>query len=134
MDDKDTQVTEVRDTKQQTGDTTVRRQAVETSMKLSGTVLAQRVIWYIVGFIVVLLAIRVVLQLLGANQGNGFVDFIYSLSGIFATPFFGMFSYQPTYGSSTLEVGSVVGILVYALVGWGIAKLFTLGSSHDVTV
>ncbi|MEO5950572.1 MAG: YggT family protein [Candidatus Saccharimonadales bacterium] len=134
MDEKQTQVTEVRETNQQAGDTKVRRQAVETRSSLSGSIIAQRVVWYIVGVIVALLAVRIVLQLLGANQGNGFVDFVYSLSGIFAAPFFGMFSYQPTYGASTLEIGTIVGIIVYTLVGWGFAKLFTIGSQHHTTV
>tara|TARA_B100002049_G_C16026534_1_gene352624 strand:- start:384 stop:737 length:354 start_codon:yes stop_codon:yes gene_type:complete len=95
-----------------------------------GSIVAQRVVWYITGFIVVILGLRVLLQLLGANQGNPFVDLVYGVSGFFAAPFFGMFSYDPSYGVSYLEVGTVVAMLVYALAGWGIAKLFTLGSRH----
>ena len=130
MDNKETQVTEVRETNVQAGNENIRRQEVETHSDASGVSMAARILWYIVGFIVILLAMRIVLQLLGANQGNGFVDFIYGLSGVFAAPFFGMFSYQPAYGVSTLEIGTVVGILVYLVVGWGIAKLLTLGSNR----
>jgi hypothetical protein len=89
--------------------------------------MAARIVWYITGVIVTLLALRLILQLLGANEGNGFVDFIYGLSGIFAAPFFGMFNYQPTYGISYFEVGTLVAILIYALIGYGIAQLVTLG-------
>jgi len=130
MDDRQEATREVRTTDEQVGNTTVQRQTVhETSSAPMGVVI-QRVVWYITGLIVALLAIRVVLQLLGANQGNGFVDFMYSLSGIFAAPFFGMFSYTPAYGTSVFEISTLVAMLVYALLGWGIAKLFTLGSNH----
>lgn len=91
-----------------------------------GGVLAARVVWYITGVIIALLALRLILQLLGANQGNPFVDLVYGLSGIFAAPFFGMFNYHPSYGVSYFEVSTLVAILIYALIGWGIARLFTL--------
>lgn len=98
----------------------------EDAPSTSSGVMAARIVWYIVGVIVTLLALRLVLQLLGANDDNGFVSFIYGLSGIFAAPFFGMFSYEPTYGISYFEVSTFVAILIYLLLGWGIARLVTL--------
>ncbi|RZJ87310.1 MAG: YggT family protein, partial [Chryseobacterium sp.] len=76
----------------------------------------------------VLLVLRIVLLLLAANQGNGFVDFVYAVSGFFAMPFYGIFNYTPAYGSSVLELSSIVAIFIYALVGWGLVKLLTIGS------
>lgn len=101
---------------------------VVTEDHASGSVVAQRIVWYVTSVIIALLALRLILQLLGANQGNGFVDLVYGLSGVFAAPFFGMFSYEPSYGISYFEVSTFVAILIYALLGWGIAQLFTLGS------
>lgn len=132
MADEIRETREVETTDQQVGATNVQRQTVTEATAAPGNVVAQRIVWYIVGFIVVLLALRLVLQLLGANQGNAFVDLIYGFSGIFAAPFFGMFSYTPTYGVSYFEVSTLVAILVYTLIGWGIAKLFTLNSTHAV--
>lgn len=106
--------------------TDVDRDVVVTRDATSGGVLAARVVWYITGVIIALLALRLILQLLGANEGNPFVDLVYGLSGIFAAPFFGMFSYEPSYGVSFFEVSTFVAILIYALLGWGIARLFTL--------
>jgi hypothetical protein len=106
--------------------TDVEREVVTTRDTTSGGVLAARVVWYITGVIIALLALRLILQLLGANEGNPFVDLVYGLSGIFAAPFFGMFSYEPSYGVSYFEVSTFVAILIYALLGWGIARLFTL--------
>lgn len=130
MADREQASREVRTTDEQVGSTNVQREVVTERTATPAGVVAQRVVWYITGVIVALLALRLILQLLGANEGNGFVDFIYALSGVFAAPFFGMFSYEPSYGVSYFEVSTLVAILIYALVGWGVAKLFTLGSSR----
>ena len=128
---EDKQTTEVRETNKRVGDTNLQRETVSTRTSTPGAVIFRRVIWYIVGVIIALLALRLVLLLLGANSTAGFVSFVYSLSGIFAVPFFGIFNYQPSYGQSTFEISTVVAIIVYALLGWGIAKLATLGRVQD---
>ncbi|HEU5121523.1 MAG TPA: hypothetical protein VFT59_01655 [Candidatus Saccharimonadales bacterium] len=128
---EDKQTTEVRETNEQVGNTAVQRETVKTRTSTPGAVIFKRVVWYITGIIIALLALRLVLLLLAANDTAAFVNFIYSLSGIFAAPFFGIFNYQPTYGQFTFEVSTVVAIVVYALVGWGIAKLATLSRPQD---
>jgi hypothetical protein len=128
--DQDQQVTEVRESNTVQDGTNVRRQSVATSQSVGNGVVARRVIYYIAGFIIALLALRLVLLLLAANQGAPFVDFVYALSGVFAWPFYGIFSYQPTYGQSTFEISTVVAIIVYALIAMGLARLFTLTSNR----
>ena len=129
--ERDEQTTEVRSTKERAGNTDIRRQSVTTATKTDGSVIARRVIYYIGGVIIAFLALRIVLLLLAANQGSGFVDFVYAVSGLFASPFYGIFSYQPAYGESVFEISSVVAIIIYALLTVGIAKLFTLTKSRD---
>lgn len=107
----------------------VERQTVTNTATADSRVVAQRVIWYIAGFIITLLALRVILFMLGANRDSGFVDFIYAVSGIFSAPFSGIFP-APTYGQFFFDTASVVAMVVYALVAWGIAKLFTLTSAR----
>lgn len=128
--DQDQQVTEVRESNTVQDGTNVRRQSVATSQSVGNGVIARRVIYYIAGFIIALLALRLVLLLLAANQGAPFVDFVYALSGVFAWPFYGIFSYQPTYGQSIFEISTVVAIIVYTLIAMGLARLFTLTSSR----
>lgn len=128
--DKDQQTTEVRETNERRGNTNVQRQSVTTTTSADAKAVVRNIIYYVAGIIIVLLALRIVLLLLAANQGNAFVDFIYGLSGVFAWPFYGIFSYQPSYGQSTFEISSVVAILVYALAAWGLASLFTLTRSN----
>ncbi len=128
--DREETTTEVRETNRVASEPVVRRQTVTTD-RVGSSVIATRVIYYLTGVIVALLALRVVLLLLGANASSPFVNFVYGLSGIFASPFYGIFGYQPSYGISTLELSSIVAIIVYALVGYGLARLFTLNSNRS---
>jgi hypothetical protein len=122
---EDRQTTEVRQTNEQVGNTTVQRESVQQTTKVPGSVIAQRVLYYVGGVIIALLLVRFVLQLLGASQGSQFVDFIYTLSAPFVAPFVGIFG-QPTFGVSQFESSTVVAVIVYALVIFGIAKLISL--------
>lgn len=124
----DQQKTEVRETTTTTPDESTTRQTARTDDRVPGNVVAQRVVYYLGGALLALLALRFILQLLGANEGNGFVDFIYGLSFVFVSPFFGIFGTEPTYGASQLETSTLVAIIVYGLLTVGVAKLFTLGS------
>jgi hypothetical protein len=91
---------------------------------------AANAVWTIAGTLLALLGIRFLLILLGANAGNGFVNFIYSLTRPFVSPFFGIFNYQTSYGISRIEVATLVAIVVYALIAWAIARLVTIRHPH----
>ena len=128
--EEDRQTTEVRKSNERVGNTTVQRESVAQKTAVSGVVIAQRVIYYVGGVIIALLAVRLLLQLLGANQGSDFVGFIYGLSGIFVAPFFGIFG-EPTFGQSHFETSALVAIVVYALIVVGIARLITVTRPHQ---
>lgn len=113
--------------KQVVRERTSRSSAQDSQMTLSNGV------WYLVGFIEVLLAFRLVLKMFGANPNTGFVEFIYSLSGVFGAPFRGIFSAPTTSGDVTtavFEPSTLVAMVVYALVGWGIVKLINLNRQN----
>ena len=103
-------------------------QTTTTEARASTGTLAKRIVYYIGGAVISLIALRFLLLILGANQGSGFVDFIYGLSSIFVAPFVGIFG-EPTFGVSYVETSSIVAIVVYALLTVGIGKLFTLNRS-----
>jgi len=88
--------------------------------------LAARIIWYVAGVLLVLLAFRFVFALLGANPSNGFANFIYTASHPFVAPFFGIFGYNLRYGVSRFETFTLVAMAVYAIIAWGLARLVTL--------
>lgn len=87
---------------------------------------AARLVMFVAGVLLTLLAFRFVLVLLGANQNNGFANFIYTVSHPFAAPFFGLFGYSLRYGVSRFELSTLIAMAVYALVAYGIARLLTI--------
>jgi hypothetical protein len=87
---------------------------------------AARVIWFIAGVILTLLAFRFAFVLLGANAGNGFANFIYDASRPFVQPFFGLFNYDFQAGRAHFEVASLVAMAVYAVIAAGLARLVTI--------
>lgn len=87
---------------------------------------AERVVWFIGGVILTLLAFRFVLALLGANPANGFADFIYSTSHPLVSPFFSLFNYNYVDGSGRFELYTLIAIAVYGIIAAGIARLVTI--------
>lgn len=98
----------------------------------SGPTILARIIWYITGVILVLLAFRFVFALLGANPANSFANFIYTVSHPFVAPFFSLFNYNLRYGGSRFEIYTLVAMAVYAIIGWGLARLATIGRHTTV--
>lgn len=96
--------------------------------------LVARIVYFIFGVIIAFIVLRFILLLLAANQGNGFVDFVYGVSGVFVAPFYGIFGNTPAFGSSVLDVSSIVAIIVYALIAWAIVSLVTIGSRRRTEV
>lgn len=88
---------------------------------------AERVVWFITGILLTILGIRFLLSILGANTTNPFADFIYSVSKPFVRPFFSLFKYDGyVYGESRFEMYTLVAILVYLAIAFGITKLISI--------
>lgn len=85
-----------------------------------------QVVWYILGLIEVILAFRFVLKLLAANPAAGFSSLIYGLSYPLAAPFLSVFRTVRVEGS-VFEWTTLLAMLVYALIAWGIVKIFVMG-------
>ena|SRR3989338_8247560 len=87
-----------------------------------------QVVWYILGILEVLLAFRFFLKLLGANPNAGFTDFVYTVSHFFVAPFLNVFKVTAVEGA-VFEWTSLLAMLVYWIVAWGIIKLFLMSKS-----
>lgn len=95
----------------------------------TGVQTVQQVIYWILGILEILLVSRFVLRLFGANPNSAFVDWIYNLSAIFVAPFQGIFPTSATDGAVTtavFEPATLVAIIFYAVLAWGIAKLISI--------
>jgi hypothetical protein len=89
----------------------------------------RRIVYFILGVLEVLLAFRLILKLLGASLASTFVSFIYDLSGFFLAPFIGIFRTAVTNGIETksiLEPATVIAMIVYALIVYGIIRLIKI--------
>ncbi len=102
---------------------------IQTETAVDPKTTAQNIVWYILGFIEVLLGIRFLLKLLGANPASGFVNMIYAISGILTAPFdniFGVATADAGKVRSVFEPSILVAVVVYALIAWGVVKLITI--------
>ena len=86
---------------------------------------ATAVVGFIVGIIDVLIAARFLGKLLGASSQSAFVHAIYQVSGVFVAPFTGIFG-DTGNKTNTFETASLVAIVVYAVVAWGIVVLIRI--------
>ena len=89
------------------------------------------IVWYIIGFLEVLLAVRFIFLLLGANN-TGFTAMIYDITHPFVTLFQGIFASPATTGSY-FDTATILAMIVYALIGWGITSLIGISRHRVVT-
>ena len=85
-----------------------------------------QVLWYFLGFVEVMLALRFFFRMTGANPASPVVSAIYSISSVFVAPFRAIFPTTPVTGASALEWTTLVAMLLWALLIWGIVKLLQL--------
>jgi uncharacterized protein YggT (Ycf19 family) len=81
-----------------------------------------RVIYLILGIVEALLLIRLILKLLAANPVAGFSSLIYGITAPLVAPFVGVFP-NAQGDASVLEVATILAMIVYALLAWGIVRL-----------
>lgn len=114
------------------------REAVTTEVKqvASGYQTLEYLIYFFFGLLSVLLIFRLVLKLMGASSASAFVGLIYGITGIFIMPFEGIFRRGYTQGvetTSVLEPATIVAIVVYAVLAFGIVKLIRILSGEKQT-
>ena len=79
-------------------------------------------IWLLFGGLEALIGLRVILMLIGANPASAFVAFVYQLSALFLWPFQNIIA-NPTFQNYTLEITSIIAMIVYPIIGWAIVRL-----------
>ena len=87
-----------------------------------------QIVWYIFGLLEIILAFRFILKLFAANPNAGFSSFIYGLSYPFASPFLNVFRISRVDGN-IFEWTTLLAMIVYLLVAWGIVKIFTMSKT-----
>lgn len=99
---------------------------------------AMQLIWLGLGVLEVLIGLRVIFKLIAVNPDNPLARFLYGLTDLFLFPFAGLAA-TPSSGGSVLEISSLIAMVIYALLAWGLAKLVEVifyrprGAVVDVT-
>ena len=84
----------------------------------SGAEVARRIVVFVFGIVQVLIVLRILLLLVGANDDSAIVSAIYNVSGLFVAPFDNIMGKDALHsGGSVLDVAAVV-----ALVGWTVLE------------
>lgn len=83
-----------------------------------------QILWYIVGVINTLLALRIVFLLLSAREA-GFTNVLYSLTNFLVIPFKGIFA-SPSASGSYFDSAAVLAIVIYTIIAWGLSALINV--------
>ena len=91
----------------------------------SGGTIARRIVMLLFGILQVLLVLRIVLLLLGANQDNTTVALVLNLTDPFIEPFRGIFDLDRvgSRSGSIFDLGALV-----ALIGWTLVEALILAT------
>lgn len=91
---------------------------------------ANAYIWYVIGFINILVALRFIFLLLGARN-TGFTSFLYQITSPLVAAFKGIFP-SPSAETGYFDTASLLAIVVYVLIGWGIVSLIDISKRNKV--
>lgn len=75
-----------------------------------------KVIYGVFALAELFLALRLLLKLFGANASNGFVNWVYEMSGAILDPFRGIFPTQVFQSTYVLEFSTIFAMIIYALI------------------
>ncbi len=85
-----------------------------------------RLIYFVFGVIEIIIAIRILLKLIAANEASLFARIIYGFTAPFLAPFQGVVNSPRARNGSTFEIPSLLAILIYLLISWLIVRLLFL--------
>lgn len=89
---------------------------------------AIQIAWFVVGITEILLLFRFFLKLFVANTQAGFTRFIYMMTDGLTFPFTSVFKSNQIEGS-VFEWTTLLAMFVYAVLAWGIVKLFFMSKT-----
>lgn len=85
-----------------------------------------RLVYFCFAVIEILLGLRILLKLIAANPESGFTRFIYGVTRPVVAPFSNIVAMPTAANGATLDLSSLLAILVYLLLSWLCVRLFLL--------
>jgi YggT family protein len=115
---------------QQTMNLGEKKRGIAAANQNSAVARIVKISYFLFGALELLLAVRVVLYLVGANAGNSFANFI----NVVSSPFVSLFAtllQNPMLGTTgVLEITTIIGMIVWGIIAWLIARLIWLVGSR----
>lgn len=103
-----------------------KKRGIAASNQNSAIARIVNIVYFLFGALELLLLLRVVLHLIGANPGNGFANFIDVLTWPFVALFASLLQNPTLGGTAVLEVTTIIAMLVWAIVAWLVGRLIWL--------
>jgi hypothetical protein len=92
-----------------------------------------RVMWFALGLLECVLALRFFLALFAANPRNEFAGMVYAVTAPFAGPFRTLFA-SPSASGSVFEVGTLFAMAAYFFVCWAFVRLIGVVTNRRLDV
>jgi hypothetical protein len=86
-----------------------------------------QILWFALGVLESLLALRFAFRLLGANPDTGFAAMLYAVTWPFVIPFAGIFA-TPASQDAVFETSTLIAMLIYWLAAYGIVQAIKVGA------
>lgn len=83
--------------------------------------------------IAILLAFRILLKFLGANESTPIVAWLYDTTGSLIAPFAGIFPNGKISGVFTIDVAAIIALIVYSLIAYVVLGLIADFSARYVS-
>lgn len=80
--------------------------------------------YVIIGFIELLITLRIILKLFGANVGAPFVAWVYATTAPLLQPFIGMFPSPVLDGRFVIEFSALFALIIYGLIAYLVESFF----------
>lgn len=88
-----------------------------------------RIMYTLLGMLEILLGLRFILKLIGANPASGFSVFIYGITGLFVAPFNALIG-TPSMGAMSFEATTLIAMAVYALLFWVLVRVILIATTQ----
>lgn len=90
------------------------------------------IIYYVLWVVEVILLLRFLLKLLGANPQNELVSFLYSASSALMGPFENVFDVS-SIGNMVLDPSVLIAMVFYAIVAYALVSFIRMFDNHHTT-
>ena len=85
-------------------------------------IVMQRVVYFLLDVLLVVLATRFILRLFGASAANDFVGTIYGLTYPVVVPFSGIFGPVESTGAAAFEISTLIAMMVFGVLAYALAR------------